>query len=375
MWKSECPHWQFPSRPLVTLSRVDVALASASYPRNASLPTGSLTNATLVSGAFPQEVASALATHGVAPVTPVAYEEGMDGHLGAGEAPYPRVPSHAQVVLQTNHCQPHQPVANVSLSAIAHQVQQELYTLMGYDAPLPVCNANFCIFTQPKRLTFGAELVSDNLLGQCLGGLNFCQSYAKFLLSRSELPSRWGREDNPFVTLALERRCNYQLSYLIYVTAFLSIHHWGEMVQSRFKSGEIRFPVVPNDHWDAFFLSNHQAPPPPSPQKVAQHLCANYSAGEHSADNSPSQSRQYLATCQVLWTWYFCSTLQLARHLGPPDLIFSCEIQLISRGLTNSHWLVFRPPCIIVISSFFSPRFNSAEMVDVNGSLAIRILP
>ena len=238
-----------------------------------------------------------------------------------------------------------------------------------------LAGANPCIFTQPKRLTFGAELVSDNLLGQCLGGLNFCQSYAKFLLSRSELPSRWGREDNPFVTLALERRCNYQLSYLIYVTTFLPIHHWGEMVQSRFKSGEIRFPVVPNDHWDAFFLSNHQAPPPPSPQKVAQHLCANYSAGEHSADNSPSQSRQYLATCQVLWTWYFCSTLQLARHLGPPDLIFSCEIQLISKGLTNSHWLVFRPPCIIVISSFFSPRFNSAEMVDVNGSLAIRILP
>ena len=88
--------------------------APASYPR-ASLPTGSLTNATLVSGAFPQEVASALATHGVAPVTPVAYEgASMDGHLGAGEAPYPRVSSHAQP-LQTNH-QLHQPEDNVSKS-------------------------------------------------------------------------------------------------------------------------------------------------------------------------------------------------------------------------------------------------------------------
>ena len=76
----------------------------------------------IVSRAFPQEVASALATHGVAPVTSVAYEEeGMDGHLGAGEASYPRVPSHAQG-LQTNHCQPHQQVANVSLSAIVHRV-------------------------------------------------------------------------------------------------------------------------------------------------------------------------------------------------------------------------------------------------------------
>ena len=97
--------------------------APASYPR-ASLPTGSLTNATLVSGAFPQEVASALATHGVAPVTPVAYEQAtMDGHLGAGEAPYPRVSSHAQA-LQTN--QLHQSEANVNLSAIAHKLVMQM---------------------------------------------------------------------------------------------------------------------------------------------------------------------------------------------------------------------------------------------------------
>ena len=144
MWKSECPHWQFPSQPLVTL-RVDVALASASYPRNASLPTGSLTNATLVSGAFPQEVASALATHGVAPVTPVAYEEGMDGHLGTGEPPYPRVPSHAQVVLQTN--QPHQPTSSQCqlVSNSSPSPRGALYVIMRhwsslrYYSPLEIC--------------------------------------------------------------------------------------------------------------------------------------------------------------------------------------------------------------------------------------------
>ena len=91
--------------------------ASASYPR-ASLPTGSLTNATPVSGAFPQEVGSALATHEVAPVTPVAYEQGLDGHLGAGEAPYPRVTSHARA-LQTNQL----PEANANLSVIAHKLR------------------------------------------------------------------------------------------------------------------------------------------------------------------------------------------------------------------------------------------------------------
>ena len=79
MRKTECPHRQ----PLSAVGDlwVDVALKQLHILAR-PFPQGQPPPMPLVSRAFPQEVTSALATHGVVPVTSVAYEQALDGHLG-----------------------------------------------------------------------------------------------------------------------------------------------------------------------------------------------------------------------------------------------------------------------------------------------------
>ena len=70
-----------PTPPTVGDLWVDVALPQLHILAR-PFPQGQPPPMPLVSGAFPQEVTSALATHGVVPVTSVAYEQALDGHLG-----------------------------------------------------------------------------------------------------------------------------------------------------------------------------------------------------------------------------------------------------------------------------------------------------